>query len=102
MVRWAENYHLFVLGLLSLIAATVGRTALRQRWRHWVRVHITGMGLSYVVMLTVFYVDKGKNLLLWRELPQIAFLLLPDAIGIPLIARALVRHPLARRELTKP
>jgi hypothetical protein len=61
VVRWAENYHLFTLGILSLIAATVGRTALRQRWRHWVRVHITGMGVSYVLMLTAFYVDNGKN-----------------------------------------
>ena len=41
VVRWAENYHLFFLGALSLIAATVARTALRHRWRHWVRVHIT-------------------------------------------------------------
>lgn len=102
VARWAENYHLFVLGLLSLIAATVGRMALRQRWRHFVRVHITGMGLSYILMLTAFYVDNGKNLPLWRELPQIAFWLLPAAIGLPLIARALVRHPLARRVLTKP
>jgi len=102
VVRWAENDHLFILGLLSLIAATVGRAALRQRWRHWVRVHITGMGLSYILMLTAFYVDNGKNLPLWRELPQIAFWLLPAGIGIPLMVRALVRHPLARREVTKP
>ena len=102
VVRWAENDHLFILGLLSLIAATVGRTALRQRWRCRVKVHITGMGLSYILMLTAFYVDNGKNLPLWRELPQIAFWLLPAAIGMPLIVRALVRHPLARCGLTKP
>src|SRR4030095_7502263 len=102
VVRWAENYHLFILRLLSLIPATVGRTALRQHWRHWVRVHITGMGLSYILMLTAFYVDNGKNLPIWRELPQIAFWMLPAAIGIPLIVRALVRHPLARREPTRP
>ena len=103
MVRWAENYHLFILGILSLIAATVGRAALEVSvGAHWVRVHIAGMGLSYIMMLTAFYVDNGKNLPLWRELPQIAFWLLPAVIGIPLIVRALVRHPLARRELTKP
>ena len=56
------------------------------------------MGLSYILMLTAFYVDNGKNLPLWRELPQIAFWLLPAAIGIPFIVRALVRHPLARSE----
>lgn len=98
VVRWAENYHLFILGALSLAAATIARTALRHRLRNWVRLHITGMGLSYILMLTAFYVDNGKNLPLWRNLPQIAFWLLPAALGIPLTMRALLKHPLARRE----
>jgi uncharacterized membrane protein len=98
VMRWAENYHLFFLGALSLIAATVARTALRQRWRRWVRLHIAGMGLSYMLMLTAFYVDNGKHLPLWRELPQIAFWLLPAAFGIPILLRTLSKHPLARRE----
>ena len=95
VVRWAENYHLFFLGALSMIAATVARTALRHRWRHWVRVHITGMGLSYILMLTAFYVDNGKNLPLWRELPQWAFWVLPAGIGLPVMLYALLRHPLS-------
>jgi hypothetical protein len=56
------------------------------------------MGLSYILMLTAFYVDNGKNLPLWRELPQIAFWLLPAGIGIPILLRTLFKHPLARRE----
>jgi len=56
------------------------------------------MGLSYILMLTAFYVDNGKHLPLWKELPQIAFWLLPSACGVPVIAWALRRHPLARRE----
>ena len=91
VVRWAENNHLFILGLLSLIAATVGRTALRQRWRHWIRVHITGMGMSYILMLTAFYVDNGPRLPLVEHLPVLAFWLLPSAIGAPIIARAVMR-----------
>jgi len=98
VVRWAENYHLFLLGALSFTAATLARTALRQRWRNWVRLHIAAMGLSYILMLTAFYVDNGKNLPLWRELPQIAFWLLPAGLGIPLIVHTLLKHPLARRE----
>lgn len=54
------------------------------------------MGTSYVLLLTAFYVDNGKNLPLWRDLPQIAFWLIPAAIGVPLILRALWRHRLAR------
>jgi len=47
-VRWAEDYHLFILGALSMAAAYLGRGARRYRWRSWVRLHITGMGASYV------------------------------------------------------
>jgi len=56
------------------------------------------MGLSYILMLTAFYVDNGKHLPLWKELPQIAFWLLPTGLGIPLLVHALLKHPLARRE----
>ena len=52
------------------------------------------MGASYILTLTAFYVDNGKNLPLWRELPQIAFWFLQSAIGVPLILHALLRHPL--------
>jgi uncharacterized membrane protein len=93
-MRWAENYHLFILGALSFTSAYFGRTAARRRWRQWPRLHLTGMGASYILMLTAFYVDNGKNLPLWKELPEIAFWFLPSAIGVPLILNALFRHPL--------
>jgi hypothetical protein len=95
-VRWREDYHLFILGALAFAAAYLGRRARRKRWSNWAKLHITGMGSSYVLLLTAFYVDNGKSLPLWRELPPIAFWLIPAAIGIPIIVRTLVRHPLAR------
>lgn len=101
VVRWAENYHLFYLGMLSLLAASIARTALRHHWRNRVRLHIAGMGMSYILMLTAFYVDNGKNLPLWKELPQIAFWLLPAVLGLPLLVYALLTHPLARRERSR-
>ena len=94
-VRWTEDYHLFFLGALSFAAACFGRQARRHRWRHWVRLHITGMGSSYVLLLIAFYVDNGRSLPIWKDLPPIAYWLLPTAIGIPLIVRALLLHPLA-------
>ncbi|MGH6822639.1 MAG: hypothetical protein ACRECP_09140 [Methylocella sp.] len=97
VVRWTEDYHLFILGALSFAAASWGRTALRRRWWNWVRLHVMGMGASYILLLTAFYVDNGKSLPLWKELPQIAFWLLPSAIGVPIIIYALLRHPLIRR-----
>jgi uncharacterized membrane protein len=96
VMRWAENYHLFALGALSFASAWFGRTALRRRWYYWARLHITGMGLSYVLMLIAFYVDNGKQLPLWRELPHFTYWMLPLAVGIPLIVRSLLWHPLAR------
>lgn len=98
VVRWAQDRHLFLLGALSFAAAFLARAAIRRpQLNRRVELHITGMGLSYVLMLTAFYVDNGKNLPLWKELPSIAFWLLPGAVGIPLIVRALLRHPLVRR-----
>lgn len=96
VVRLADDYHLFILGVLSFTAAFLGRTALRRRWRGWIKLHVSGMGLSYILLLTAFYVDNGKSLPLWKELPPIAYWLLPGAVGIPLIVRALLFHPLAR------
>jgi len=95
-VRWAQDYHLFILGALSFAAAYLGRQARRHRWRHWVRLHIAGMGSSYVLLLIAFYVDNGRFLPLWKDLPPTAYWLVPAAIGIPLIARALLWHPLVR------
>jgi hypothetical protein len=94
--RWSEDYHLFALGLLSFIAATIGRTARRHLWLGWPRIHMTGMAVSYILMITAFYVDNGPNLPLWRELPPIAFWILPTLIGAPILLNALLRHPLVR------
>jgi hypothetical protein len=95
-VRWAQDYHLFILGALSFAAANLGRQARRHRWRYWARLHIVGMGSSYVLLLIAFYVDNGRFLPIWKDLPPIAYWLVPAAIGIPLIVRALFWHPLAR------
>jgi Phosphatidylinositolglycan class N (PIG-N) len=101
LVRWTENYHLFVLGALSLIAATIARTALRQHWRNRLRVHLASMGLSYILILTAFYVDNGKNLPVWRALPQWAFWVLPVTVGAPIIIYGMLRHPLMRQAVAR-
>lgn len=96
-MRWRENYHLFILGLLAFAAAIFARQAVRRRVPYWARLHIAGMGMSYILLLTAFYVDNGHSLPLWKELPEIAYWIVPGAVGMPLIVRALLRHPLARR-----
>ncbi len=93
-IWWAEDYHLFILGALSFASASFGRMARRHRWQGWVRLHISGMGLSYILLLTAFYVDNGKSLPLWKEMPTIAYWILPSAVGLPIIVNALLHHPL--------
>jgi hypothetical protein len=95
--RLSEDYHLFILGLLSFVAATIGRAARRQLWPSWPRIHMTGMAVSYILLITAFYVDNGPNLPLWRELPPLAFWILPTLIGAPILINALLRHPLVRQ-----
>jgi hypothetical protein len=96
-MRWAEDRVLFLLGALAFGLALAGRTAMHRRWPGWLRLHVTGMGTSYVVLLTAFYVDNGRNLPIWRMLPTLAYWLAPIAVGLPLIVYAMLRHPLVRR-----
>jgi hypothetical protein len=62
ILRWPANTHLLILGILSFGAGAVGRLARRRLWRGWLRVHVTGMAISYILLLTAFYVDNGPHL----------------------------------------
>ena len=95
ILRWPANNHLFVLGLISFGACVVGRMAKRRLWP--LRVHITGMAVSYILLLTAFYVDNGPHLPIWRLLPPMAYWLLPSLVGLPILIWALTRHPLILR-----
>jgi hypothetical protein len=109
-LRWPQDAYLLVLGTLSFAAAALGRTARRRRWQwqrwRWIGLHLSGMSASYILLLTAFYVDNGKNLPVWKTLPHLAYWLLPSAVGLPLVARALARHrglaPHPRRPLPAP
>lgn len=96
-MRWAQAYHLFIIGAFSFLSALLGREARRRRVRGWERLHIAGMGSSYVLMFIAFYVDNGKQLPPLDQLPPWTYWALPTLIGVPIIIWALVRHPLVRR-----
>jgi hypothetical protein len=97
ILRWPHNTHLFVLGILSFSAGTVGRLSMRCRGRGWLPVHVIGMSASYIVLLTAFYVDNGPHLPLWRSLPPVSYWLLPSIVGVPVLIWVLRRHPLMPR-----
>jgi hypothetical protein len=92
ILRWPANTHLLILGILSFGAGAVGRLARRRLWRGWLRVHVTGMAISYILLLTAFYVDNGPHLPLWRSLPPVAYWVGPGLVGIPILVWALLRH----------
>ena len=96
ILRWPADTHLFVLGILSFGSGWIGRMAKRRLGPGWLRVHVSGMALSYILLLTAFYVDNGPNLPLWRSLPLIALWLLPSIVGLPILVWTLTRHQLIR------
>ena len=100
IARWPADNHLFELGMLSLVAGSAGRVVRRRNGS--LRLHLVGMGLSYIVLLTAFYVDNGPHLPLWRSLPAYTYWLAPGAIGLLLIAGAFLRHPRLARSVPKP
>jgi lysylphosphatidylglycerol synthetase-like protein (DUF2156 family) len=90
-MRWRQDVHLFVFAVVALALAVYGRRMRRLHKRGWVVRHGIGMGGSYIVLLTAFYIDNGPQLPLWNRLPHWSYWVLPTAVGIPLIGRALRR-----------
>jgi uncharacterized membrane protein len=88
---WAHRWPLLVLGAVALSCAAVGYGAIRLARPARLAVHLAGMGVGYIAILTAFYVDNGPRLPLWSLLPPLWLWLLPAAIGIPVIVRALLR-----------
>jgi hypothetical protein len=93
LIRWPGDNHLLVLGVLSFGAAVVGRGARRRQRPCWLPVHITGMSVSYIALLTAFYVDNGPHLPFWRSLPEIAYWTVPSLVGVPILMWVLKHHP---------
>jgi uncharacterized membrane protein len=93
-MRWSHSWHLFVLGVLAFACTALGRFVIRLRHQARLTIHLGAMGASYILLLTAFYVDNGKNLPLWKDLPTITYWTFPALVGIPIIVRALLRHPL--------
>lgn len=96
IMRWPHNIHLLSIGMLAFIFTYAGRRIAQDKKSNWTRLHTICMSASYILLLTGFYVDNGKNLPFWRFLPQWFFWTFPAAVGTPIILYVLKRHPLNR------
>lgn len=102
IARWEEDYHLFILGVVSFGGAFTGRMSIRKRWNKWSIYHISGMAISYIFLLIAFYVDNGRFLPFWKDLHPLIYWLLPLAIGIPLLVITLLTNPFSKHYFRKP
>jgi len=92
LLRWPHDTHLLAIGTVAMTSATLGLLARRRQRPGWLRRHGTAMAISYIALLTGFYVDNGPHLPLWNLLPPITYWLLPAAVGVPLLVIALTRN----------
>lgn len=92
VLRWPHDLHLAALATLTAILALVGRRARPRTPGASPTAHVVGLGGSFIVLLTGFYVDNGPQLPGWRHLPAWALWTLPTLIGAPIILRSLRAH----------
>jgi uncharacterized membrane protein len=98
VMRWPHNIHLLSIGILTVTCTYIGRRMARAKQNGWTRLHTVFMGSSYILLMTGFYVDNGKNLPVWKLFPQWFFWVFPAAVGIPIIVKVLRSHPLNRKK----
>lgn len=93
LMRWQENWHLVPIGLVAGTTLAIGWWDRRRKAVGHDRMHIAAIGVSYVALLTGFYVDNGPQLPLWHYLPDWSFWVLPSVVGLPIIVAAARRRP---------
>jgi hypothetical protein len=92
IVRWEHSAYLLALAIVLAALGSLGWRFRPSGGRPRVAWHAVGMGGSFIVLLTGFYVDNGAQLPLWDQLHPLAYWVIPAAVGIPLIVIALRRY----------
>jgi len=99
VMRWPHNIYLLSIGVLAISSTLAGYWLAKSRTLNWTRYHTICMGASYILLMTGFYVDNGKNLPFWKLFPQWFFWLFPAVVGVPIILWALLKHPLNKHKV---
>jgi hypothetical protein len=88
VLRWPAYIHLLAIATVAAGLGLFGWLARRRERFTW---HGIGMGGSFIALFTGFYVDNGPRLPVWRLLPHWSYWIIPAAVGVPLIWRAISR-----------
>ncbi|MCZ8496968.1 DUF2306 domain-containing protein [Priestia megaterium] len=83
--KWNEIAYLFYIAVFSYGLAVYGYLARKQKWKSWLRHHISGMLGSYIGAVTALLVNIGDGIPLLNKLPALSYWFLPTIIGSPLI-----------------
>jgi hypothetical protein len=103
IMRWQEDKLLFVLGSLTFALATLGLIARNRRPDNWPVWHGVGMGGSYITLLSAFLLDNSSFIPLVNLIqPAPVVWSLPSAVGLPLLAAALLRYHRSRGSRGRP
>lgn len=97
VMRWPFNIHLLIVGTLAYACVFTGRLIIKKYRYKKTRQHTVLMGFSFVLLMTGFYVDNGKNLPFWNQFPQLFFWFFPSVIGIPVIIYVFFKLPLNKK-----
>jgi hypothetical protein len=97
IMRWPHNISLLAIGISAFSATVLGRKFAKTKRKGWTRLHLIFMGASYIFLLTGFYVDNGKNLPFWRSFSHWFMYVFPSMIGIPIIVKVMLNHPLIKK-----
>jgi hypothetical protein len=97
IMRWPHNLYLLSIGVVAISSTLGGYWLAKRRTLNWPRYHTICMGASYILLMTGFYVDNGKNLPFWKLFPQWSFWVFPAVVGVPIIIYALRTNPLNRK-----
>lgn len=92
ILHWEQSAFLLYIAIFSYGLALFGYVARKRQRPGWLGRHISGMGGSYIGVITAVLVVNGPNLPGLSALLPLLLWFLPTIVGSPLIGRTIARR----------